>query len=286
MHRIRYGLIILGTLLCLAAPAAAEVEIRFGVPHLDLRLRLPVFPELVLVPGLPVYYAPRLETNYFFYDGLYWIYVDDHWYASEWYDGPWWLVEPDYLPLFILRIPVRYYRFPPPYFHPWPPHEPPRWGHRWGHDWERRHRDWDRRRFQPPPPAPLPIYQRHYQGERYPRDDDRRQLRDRHYRYQPRDSSVREQLQRRQERRDDKPDRRQPQAEPPRRGPGELGAPPPQRPRPDQRGPQRYERRLPQDDERERPPKLKGQGRNERRSEPEERRGRPEKEGDRERRRD
>lgn len=269
MQRIRYGIIILGTLLCLATPAAAQVSVSIGLPHVSIGIRMPVFPELVLLPGFPVYYAPRVEANYFFYDGLYWVFQDDYWYASDWYDGPWWLVEPDYVPLFILRIPVRYYRLPPPYFRGWREHEPPRWGHRWGRDWDRRHRGWDRwRRDSAPSPAPLPYFQRQYSGDRYPRGDEQRTLRGKYYRYEPRDRVIREHLQPRLERREPAPvprDRREeqrlrgpgaptpqppratqprpgtpapPVVQPPQRSPRDQRAPQERRPGPDQRGSQ------------------------------------------------
>lgn len=183
MKRIYFGLVALGFVYCLATPALAELRIGIGVPRVNIRITLPVFPEFVLIPGLPVYYAPRLDANYFFYDGYYWAYVDDNWYASDWYDGPWWWVDPFDVPLFVLRIPVRYYRVPPIYFRDWPSHQPPRWGQRWGHDWERRHRDWDRwERDRIPRPAPLPDYQRQYSGKRYPKGEEQERLRREHER--------------------------------------------------------------------------------------------------------
>lgn len=33
----------------------------------------PAYPDLVQVPGYPVYYAPRVNENLFFYDGQYWV---------------------------------------------------------------------------------------------------------------------------------------------------------------------------------------------------------------------
>ena len=73
------------------------IEKRIGV-------NLPVYPTLQRVPGHPVYYAPGLESNYFFYDGLYWVYEQDDWYASSWYNGPWGRVAPDGVPLFIEEV--------------------------------------------------------------------------------------------------------------------------------------------------------------------------------------
>lgn len=191
---MRKTLIVLSMLLGLAAPATSQVSIGIAVPGISIGINVPLYPQLVLVPGYPVYYAPRLRSNYFFYDGLYWVFEGDNWYASSWYNGPWGLVAPQAVPVFLLRIPVRYYRSPPPYFRAWRPDRPPRWGERWGHEWEQQHRDWDRwDRRAVPRPAPLPTYQRQYSRDRYPQVEDRqRDLHDRNYRYQPRDPVVRE----------------------------------------------------------------------------------------------
>jgi hypothetical protein len=91
-------------------------------------INVPVYPQLVRVPGYPVYYAPQANANYFFYDGMYWVYQRDNWYASSWYNGPWHIVSPDAVPVYVLRVPVRYYRQPPAYFRSWSSNAAPRWG--------------------------------------------------------------------------------------------------------------------------------------------------------------
>ncbi|HEV7822672.1 MAG TPA: hypothetical protein VGO84_15925 [Burkholderiales bacterium] len=172
-------------LLIAVAPAASA--------QVNISINLSLFPELVQVPGYPVYYAPRQDQNYFFYDGLYWVFMDDQWYSSDWYNGPWYRVAPEYVPLYVLRIPVRYYRRPPPYFRGWHSSAPPRWGEHWGRDWEQRRAGWDRwNRGAVPTPAPLPTYQRRYTGDRYPRPDEQHTLNQRNYAYQPRDAMVRD----------------------------------------------------------------------------------------------
>ena len=196
MQRIRYGFIVLAMLLCSVTSAEAEVSIGIGFPNVSIGINLPLYPELIPVPGYPVYYAPRLQANYFFYDGMYWVYQDDNWYASSWYNGPWGFVEPYYVPLFILRIPVGYYRQPPVYFRGWRANAPPRWGHHWGPDWERQRKGWDRWQHNSAPKrAPLPTYQRQYSGERYPQVEEQHTLRSQHDRYQPREKAVREHFQ-------------------------------------------------------------------------------------------
>lgn len=178
-----------------ATSATAQVSIGIATPGISIGIQLPAYPQLVAVPGYPVYYAPALNTNYFFYDGLYWVFQGNNWYASSWYNGPWSLVQPLYVPVYVLRVPVRYYRAPPPYFHPWRADAPPRWGERWGPGWQQQRKGWDQwNRHAVPAPAPLPVYQRQYGGDRYPHEAQRQQaLSAQNYRYQPRDPMVREQ---------------------------------------------------------------------------------------------
>src|SRR5712691_4372755 len=181
---MRGALIVLWMLLCSVSSAVAQVSIG---------INLSLYPELVPVPGYPVYYAPRMEANYFFYDGMYWVYQGDTWYASSWYNGPWWVARPEVVPVFVLRIPVSYYRRPPVYFRGWRPDAPPRWGEHWGRDWEQRRTGWDRwDRSSVPRSAPLPVYQRQYSGDRYPQLDQQHALHRQEYRYRPRDTVVRQ----------------------------------------------------------------------------------------------
>lgn len=180
MKKIRCALILL-LALC-STPSYAD-EMRLGI-----ELGLSGYPEMEVMPGYPVYYAPQLEANYYFYDGSYWLFQDENWYRSSWYDGPWELVDPEDVPDAILNIPVQYYPRPPMFFFGWLSYEVPHWGEHWGHDWERRRHAWKKWNHRAHQPAPLPIYQREYSGDQYPRQAERQhELQRRHYRYQPRD---------------------------------------------------------------------------------------------------
>jgi hypothetical protein len=195
MRRALIGLSLPLLLGCMTAssPALSEVSVTVSIPGASIGIHQPDYPELMPIPGYPVYYAPQAHANLFFYDGLYWVYHDDRWYSSAWYNGPWDLVDPVYVPLFVLRVPVRYYVYPPPYFHGWVISAPPRWDIHWGPRWAQ-HRHgwdyWDRRVVWHA--APPPAYQRHYSGDRYPRRELQHALRDEHYRYHPRDAAVRQ----------------------------------------------------------------------------------------------
>ncbi len=226
MKKIRYGLIVLSLLLSSVTFAGAQVSIGIGLPNVSIGINLPLYPELTPVPGYPVYYAPQVDANYFFYDGMYWVYQDDYWYASSWYNGPWGVVEPEAVPLFVLRIPVRYYRQPPVYFRGWQSNAPPRWGQHWGHEWEQRRHGWDRwQRSSVPARAPRPVYQRQYSGDRYPRLEQQHNLRSQKYGYQPRDRAVRQHLKQQVEHRAPAPAQRQRQEAPQMRRPGQQEAP-------------------------------------------------------------
>src|SRR6266851_1107079 len=169
-----------------AQPATAQISINIGI-------NLPALPELVVVPGYPVYYAPNVSADYFFYDGLYWVFnvEDGQWYSSSWYSGPWVFVEPVYVPQPILVIPFRYYRVRPVYWRGWAYDAPPRWGQHWGRDWESRRTGWDRwDRNRAPAAAPLPTYQRDYPRDRYPASAQQVIIHNEHYKYQARDAHV------------------------------------------------------------------------------------------------
>ena len=186
---MRRALITLWLLLGSSSPALAQLSLAFAVQGVTIGINVPVYPELRRVPGYPVYYAPGINSNYFFYDGLYWVYDGQNWYASSWYGGPWALVDPLDVPVFLLRVPVRYYRHPPAFFHGWREDDAPRWGEHWGPSWEKRRNGWDRwNRGSAPAPAPLPTYQRQYSGNRYPQPSQQAALEQRNYHYQPKDA--------------------------------------------------------------------------------------------------
>jgi hypothetical protein len=189
--------------------------------YYDIDVDLAEYPEMQPIPDSPVYYAPNVESNYFFYDGLYWDYYNDHWYSSAWYNGPWAWVDPVYVPTYVLWVPIRYYRRPPHYFRSWHRDRPPRWGDHWGRDWQHRHNAVFSGRRGTPARAPLPTYQRQYNRDNYPRAVQQQStIRTQQYNYRPREQVVREHYQnrvdgvrapQRQERREERREERQEQ---------------------------------------------------------------------------
>ncbi|HUQ28907.1 MAG TPA: hypothetical protein VM051_09955 [Usitatibacter sp.] len=174
-------------LLAFSLPAAAQ-------EYVDIDVDVPEYPEMVPVPDSPVYYAPGVDSNYFFYDGLYWDYYNDRWYSSAWYNGPWTYVDPVYVPTYVLWVPIRYYRRAPHYWRGWSVHRPPRWAEHWGRDWQVRHNQNFRAGHRPAyARAPLPDYQRSYNRGNYPRAlQQQNDLHTRNYGYRPQENVVRQ----------------------------------------------------------------------------------------------
>jgi hypothetical protein len=185
---------LVASVLCSAATLAAaqNISLYIGEPRANIGVHFTSYPEFVRVPNYPVYYVPRARYNVFFYDGLYWAYYDDRWYASSWYNGPWAIVEPEAVPVYVLRVPVRYYRQPPAYFASWAQDAPPRWDVHYGSSWAQKRAGWDSwNRSSVPAPAPLPVYQRQYVGTRYPSSVEQQVvIQGQQYRYQPRETVV------------------------------------------------------------------------------------------------
>ena len=185
--------ILLAALLFLSSilPAAAQ-------EYYDIDVDLPQYPEMLPVPDSPVYYAPSVDSNYFFYDGVYWDYYGDRWYASPWYNGPWSYVDPIYIPTYVLWVPIRYYHKHPGYWHGWNTNGPPRWGQHWGNEWQARHNDYYRGSQRGNARAPLPEYQRSYSRANYPRAvQQQNMLHSQHYAYRPQERVVQQHYERR-----------------------------------------------------------------------------------------
>ncbi len=254
--------LVLSLSLCLLPIAAADAQVSIGiaVPGVSIGINLPVYPSLVRVPGYPVYYDPRGSSNYFFYDGQYWVYRDDTWYASTWYNGPWLTVQPAYVPLYVLRVPVRYYRQPPTYFRGWRADSAPRWGDHYGRDWESQRSGWNTwNRNAVPRAAPLPTYQRQYSGDRYPGAiEQQREIRTRSYSYQPRESINQQHYQQPPQQQYPRPQQQQPQQQQPQ----QYQQPPQQYQRPPQpsQAPQQQPYNAPGNATQDRGPRNESQG--------------------------
>jgi len=123
---------VLAALLATTIAVPAHAQVRVGI---DIGIQLPGPPALVVIPESPVYYAPRAPANVFFYAHQYWGFAGGGWYVGPSWNGPWVAVEPAYVPIPILHVPVRYYSAPPPSWKGWRREAPPQWGAPYGREW-------------------------------------------------------------------------------------------------------------------------------------------------------
>jgi hypothetical protein len=97
-------------------PALAQVSV--GRRHRASRSETsgstcPLYSAIRPGAGLPGLLRHRsCIRTIFFYDGMYWVYSDDNWYASSWYKRALAAGRPEVVPVFLLRVPVRYYPCP------------------------------------------------------------------------------------------------------------------------------------------------------------------------------
>src|SRR2546423_7079755 len=107
--------LLIAALLVLAVVVPAPAQVR-----VDIGVNLPGPPSLVVVPGTPVYYAPQAPANVFLYGHQYWAFTNAGWHVGPNWNGPWAVVEPTYVPVPVLRVPVAYYPAPPGHWRGWP----------------------------------------------------------------------------------------------------------------------------------------------------------------------
>ena len=98
------------------APVVAQINIGINIgtpppPPPPIVITAP--PQLVVIPGMPVSYAPAIPYNYFFYGGQYYVFHEGAWFTAPGHHGPWTFVAVERVPRPLLRVPVTYYKVPP-----------------------------------------------------------------------------------------------------------------------------------------------------------------------------
>jgi hypothetical protein len=94
-----------------ASAAGPDVKIDIGIGVPPIVLTAP--PPLVVVPGMPIYYAPDVQANLFVYKGRYYTVANGVWSMAPAYNGPWAVIQIGKVPPPVLSVPVEYYKIPP-----------------------------------------------------------------------------------------------------------------------------------------------------------------------------
>jgi hypothetical protein len=94
-----------------ASATASDLKINIDLGGPPIVLTAP--PQLVVVPGTPVSYAPDVQANLFFYQGRYYTVASGVWSMAPTYSGPWAAIQIGQVPPPVLAVPVAYYKIPP-----------------------------------------------------------------------------------------------------------------------------------------------------------------------------
>ena len=86
-------------------PGPPQVQVRVSAPP---PLVFPAPPELVMVPGSDVYYAPDVEGDIVFSQGYWWRPYDGRWYRARSHNGPWHYMVRGRVPHAIIGLPPGY----------------------------------------------------------------------------------------------------------------------------------------------------------------------------------
>lgn len=91
--------------------ANAEINLNIGINLPAAVIASP--PEVMLIPGTYVYFAPSLDLDIFFFSG-YWYRPDrGRWYRANDYNGSWAVISTERVPRVVLHVPTDFRRTPP-----------------------------------------------------------------------------------------------------------------------------------------------------------------------------
>lgn len=111
MRRIRMILAVPLLSMALLAGFQTPAESRVGVSF-NINLGVPVVvaepPDLVMIPGMSVYFVPGGDVDVFFYGGYWWEPVGSRWYRARSLGERWVAVPPRAVPGPLFRVPGDY----------------------------------------------------------------------------------------------------------------------------------------------------------------------------------
>lgn len=96
-----------------AMPARGDVNvgINVGTPAPPPVIVAP--PQLVVVPGTPVYFVPSAAFNVFVFGGKYYSFHNGVWFLASGHKGPWKVIALESVPQPVRGVPISYYKIPP-----------------------------------------------------------------------------------------------------------------------------------------------------------------------------
>ena len=92
---------------------SAEVNVHVGIGLPLPIVLIPAAPAVVCIPDTPVYYAPDVGIDIFFYSGHWYRPYRGYWYRATYYNGPWAYLPPQRVPAVLVHLPANNYNVPP-----------------------------------------------------------------------------------------------------------------------------------------------------------------------------
>jgi hypothetical protein len=106
-------LAIPAALLAASAAQAQGVSVNINVSAPPPPMVFVTPPQLVVVPGSAVMYAPGVAFNVFVLQGRYYSFHSGTWFYGASHKGPWVVVPLEKVPHAVRAVPVAYYKIPP-----------------------------------------------------------------------------------------------------------------------------------------------------------------------------
>jgi hypothetical protein len=111
------GFIMTGAGILFQPAEALSHDINFSLginmPPLPPAIVVTRPPALHVIPGTPVFYAPEVERQLYFYSGNWYRLYDGYWFRAAYNNGPWAYLSPLNVPYVFSDLSPRYYRVPP-----------------------------------------------------------------------------------------------------------------------------------------------------------------------------
>ncbi|MDD5593996.1 MAG: hypothetical protein PHG97_04605 [Candidatus Margulisbacteria bacterium] len=100
------GFILIFTFLVIGSAVRAEVNVNINIGPPPIVVSEP--PAVVMMPQSGIYFVPGYSFDVFFYNGYWWSPRGDRWYRAGQYNGPWGVVQRNYVPAPLFGVPKNY----------------------------------------------------------------------------------------------------------------------------------------------------------------------------------
>jgi len=101
-------IILIFSSLAVASGERTRANVNFNVNLGPPPIMVEEPPEVVMMPQTGIYFVPGISFDVFFYNGYWWSPRGDRWYRSNRYNGSWVVVERNYVPAHLYKVPRNY----------------------------------------------------------------------------------------------------------------------------------------------------------------------------------